>query len=151
MYDDILIPTDGSEEVSAAIDHGFDLATKYEATIHALYVVDDSRGGSGLMNADGESAGSQLRNEGQRAVDDIAARGADADLDIVREVREDLPHEGILGYIDDHDIDLVVMSSHGRSGVSRFLFGSVTERVLRLTDRPVLVVGRTEIPETDAS
>lgn len=142
MYEDILVPTDGSEEVSAAIEHGFDLATKYQATVHALYVVDDSRGGSGLLNADSGSILARLREEGNRAVDEVVERGANADIDVVSEIREDLPHEGILGYIDDHDIDLVVMSSHGRSGVSRFLFGSVTERVLRLTDRPVLVVGR---------
>ena len=52
MYDDILVPTDGSDEVSAALDQAFELASTYNATVHALYVVDDSRGSSGLMGLD---------------------------------------------------------------------------------------------------
>lgn len=152
MYDDILLPTDGSEEVTEAITHGFDLATRYEATIHALYIVDDTRGESSLMSAGGGSTTAQLREQGQQAVEAIAARGGDTGVEVVTEVREGLPHEGILEYIDEHAIDMIVMGSHGRSGVSRFLFGSVTERILRLTDRPVLVVGRgEESTEPDSS
>jgi nucleotide-binding universal stress UspA family protein len=142
MYDDILIPTDGSEEVETAIEHALELAETYDATVHALYVVDDSRGGAGLMGADTESAASELRTMGEEAVGAIATRGREIGLTVRTEVREDLPHEGILDYADDHDIDLLVMSSRGRSGVSRFVFGSVTERVVRLSGRPVLVVSR---------
>lgn len=151
MYDDILVPTDGSEGVTEAITHGFDLATRYGATVHALYVIDNSRGESSLMSAGEGSTTTQLREEGQRAVEDITTRGEDADVEVVTEVRESVPHDGILEYSDDHDIDIIVMGSHGRSGVSRFLFGSVTERVLRLTDRPVLVVGREEETATPGS
>jgi nucleotide-binding universal stress UspA family protein len=142
MYDDILIPTDGSEEVETAIEHAFDLAETYDATVHALYIVDDSRGGAGLMGADTESAMSELRTMGEEAVNAIATRGREAGLTVETAVREHLPHEGILHYADDNDIDLLVMSSRGRSGVSRFVFGSVTERVVRLSERPVLVVSR---------
>jgi nucleotide-binding universal stress UspA family protein len=142
MYDDILIPTDGSDEVETAIEHGFELAETYDATIHALYVVDDSRGGAGLMGSDTTSAVSELRTIGEEAVEAIAARGGDIGTTVKTEVRQDLPHEGILDYADEHDISLLVMSSRGRSGVSRFVFGSVTERVVRLSRRPVLVVSR---------
>jgi nucleotide-binding universal stress UspA family protein len=142
MYDDILVPTDGSEEVETAIEHALELAGTYDATIHALYVVDDSRGGAGLMAADTASATSELRTIGEEAVDTIATRGEEHGLTVTTEVREDLPHEGILDYAEEHGIDLLVMSSRGRSGVSRFVFGSVTERVVRLSGRPVLVVSR---------
>jgi nucleotide-binding universal stress UspA family protein len=149
MYDDILIPTDGSEEVETAIEHAFELAGTYGATVHALYVVDSSRGGAGLMGADTKSATSELRARGEDAVDTIASRGEEAGLTMKTEVREALPHEGILDYADDHDIDILVMSSRGRSGVSRFVFGSVTERVVRLSGRPVLVVSRETPDERD--
>jgi nucleotide-binding universal stress UspA family protein len=142
VYDDILIPTDGSEEVETAIEHGFELAGAYDATVHALYVVDDSRGGAGLMGSDTTSATAELRRVGEEAVGVIATRGEETGLTVRTEVREALPHEGILDYADEHDIDLLVMSSRGRSGVSRFVFGSVTERVVRLSGRPVLVVSR---------
>jgi nucleotide-binding universal stress UspA family protein len=142
MYDDILIPTDGSEEVEIAIEHAFELAGTYNGTVHALYVVDDSRGGAGLIGTETESAVSELRTIGEQAVDAITTRGEEVGLTVRTEVRTDLPHEGILDYAEEHDIDLLVMSSRGRSGVSRFVFGSVTERVVRLSERPVLVVSR---------
>lgn len=140
MFDEILIPTDGSEEVETAVKYGFELARSYDATIHALYVVDNSRGGAGLMGSDAASAASELRTIGEEAVNVIATRGEETGLTVKTEIREDLPHEGILDYADEHDVDLLVMSSRGRSGVSRFVFGSVTERVVRLSGRPVFVV-----------
>jgi nucleotide-binding universal stress UspA family protein len=148
MYDDILIPTDGSEEVETAIEHAFELAGTYDATVHALYVVDNSRGGTGLMGSDTASAPSELRTIGEEAINGIATRGEESGLTIKTEIHEALPHEGILNYADEHDIDLLVMSSRGRSGVSRFVFGSVTERVVRLSGRPVLVVSR-EMPDDE--
>lgn len=57
-------------------------------------------------------------------------------------VREGVLYETIIDYADENGVALLVMSSHGQSGVSRFVFGSVTERVVRLSDRPVLVVSR---------
>lgn len=142
MYDTILVPTDGSEEVSAALDQAFELASTYDATVHALYVVDDSRGDSGLMGLDNRGPLAPLREEGQKAVDDVAQKARDANVAVTTTVRQNIPHEGIRAYADEHDVDLIIMSSQGRSGVSRVLFGSVTERVLRLTDRPVLVVSK---------
>lgn len=142
MYDDILLPTDGSEEALTAVEHGFGLAELSGARIHALYVVDNTRGGTGLLGADTESVSSQLRTVGEEALAEITARGEAAELTVQSAVREGLPHEEILDYADEHDIDLLVMSSRGRSGVSRFVFGSVTERVVRLSERPVLVVSR---------
>lgn len=142
MYDVILLPTDGSEAVETAIEHAFDLAITYDARVHALYVVDDTRAGAGLMGVDADDTVAQLRTVGEEAVDTVAARGDEHDLTIETAVWEGVPYESIIDYADENDVDLLVMSSHGRSGVSRFVFGSVTERVIRLSDRPVLVVSR---------
>ncbi len=54
-------------------------------------------------------------------------------------IEEGTPHERILEYVDDHDVDLIVMGTHGRRGLDRFLLGSVTERVLRGASASVLV------------
>jgi nucleotide-binding universal stress UspA family protein len=142
MYSDILVPVDGSEEVMSAVGHAFDHAERYDSTVHALYVVDESSSGSGLIGAEGGSALEELRQKGERATDTIARRGRERDIEMTTAVRKGLPHRGILEYADENDIELLIMSSHGRSGMNRFLFGSVTERVLRITDRPVLVVSR---------
>jgi nucleotide-binding universal stress UspA family protein len=55
-------------------------------------------------------------------------------------VAQGAPHQAILDYVDEHDIDLVVMGTHGRTGLDRYLLGSVTEKVVRLSDAPVLTV-----------
>lgn len=55
-------------------------------------------------------------------------------------VAQGTPHQAILDHIDEHDIDLVVMGTHGRTGLDRYLLGSITEKVVRLSDAPVLTV-----------
>lgn len=149
MYSDILVPVDGSDEVMGAVEHAFDHAKTYGSTVHALYIVDESSSGSGLIGAESGSAMEQLRQKGERATEEIAKRGRENDVEVTTAVRKGLPHRGILDYTDEHDIDLLVMSSHGRSGMNRFLFGSVTERVLRITDRPILVVSRLDDTENE--
>lgn len=146
MYDDLLIPTDGSEAAAAAIEHGVSIASRYDATVHALYVLDETRGGGGLLGADVRGAGRGLHAEGRRALDTVTEAGETAGVEVTTTLRRDVPHEGILGYADEHGIDLIVIGTNGRSGVGRLLFGSITERVSRTSDAPVLVVrgGSTE-------
>lgn len=146
MYDGILVLTDGSVGVTAAIDQAFRLTTTYDAMIHALYVVDDSRSSSGLVGLDDRDPLEPLRQEGETAGKAIARKAKKADLAGTTAVRQHTPHQGIRSYADEQDIDLIVMSSRGHSGISRALFGSVTERVLRVTDRQVLVIDR-ETPD----
>jgi nucleotide-binding universal stress UspA family protein len=74
----------------------------------------------------------------------VADAAADRNVTVHEEVRVGTPHDVIAGYADNEDIDLVGMDSHGRSGVHRALLGSVTERVLRSTHVPVLVVDEHE-------
>jgi nucleotide-binding universal stress UspA family protein len=133
MYSKILIPTDGSHGAQAAIEHGLEIAQQYEATVHALYVVDTRVSRSGpLLEA--------LRQEGRNAVRELEVTGTQAGLDVTTEIGEGVPHEEILQYITTRGIDLVVMGTKGRSGVDRVLMGSVAERVVRHSPVPVLTV-----------
>jgi len=50
------------------------------------------------------------------------------------------PYESVLDYADEHDIDIIVMGTHGRTGLDHHLLGSVTEKVVRTSDVPVLTV-----------
>lgn len=147
MYENILIPTDGSSTANVAVDHAVDLAAKYDARLHALYVVDIDavNFGLGTEQVDRIRQGNfgemtDLKEKADAATGTVASAAADHGVDVHEEVRIGTPHEVIAGYADNNDIDLVVMGSHGRSGVKRALLGSVTERVLRSTHRPVLVV-----------
>ena len=59
------------------------------------------------------------------------------------------PHRAIVDYAAEYDVDLIVMGTHGRTGLDRYLLGSVTERVVRLSDVPVLAVGEEAEDEAD--
>ena len=133
MFDDILVPTDGSDCAQAAVGYAEDLATRYEARVHTLCVADSRT----LENAPQYDQVKQERAElAERTCNDLSVSG----IPVEKAVRTDVPHRAILQYATEQDIDLVVMGTHGRTGVERYLLGSVTEKVVRLSDVPVLTV-----------
>jgi nucleotide-binding universal stress UspA family protein len=147
MYEKILVPTDGSETAENAVEHALDLAEKYGAEVHALYVVDvDSMSLSlGAEQVDRLQQGQfdemeEVKSKAEEATGYVADRARERGLDTVEHIAGGQPHSIVAEYAEDHGIDLVVMGSHGRSGVKRALLGSVTERTLRSTHVPVLVV-----------
>ena len=147
MYERILVPTDGSDVAEVAVGHAVDLAERYGATIHALYVVDiDAVNlGLGTEQVDRIRQGKfgemeELEEKATAATGVVADAARERGVDVVEEIRVGQPHRVITAYAAEADVDLVVIGSHGRAGVRRALLGSVTERVLRSTDRPVLVV-----------
>ncbi|QDX40435.1 universal stress protein [Salarchaeum sp. JOR-1] len=147
MYDRILVPTDGSDVSEVAIEHAVDLAEKYDAEVHALYVVDvDAVSfGLGAEQVDRIRQGhlgemEEVEQKANDATGAVADAAAERGIDVAEAVRVGQPHAVVADYAEDEDIDLVVIGSHGRSGVRRALLGSVTERVLRSTRKPVLVV-----------
>ena len=145
MYDEILVPTDGSEASRRAIEHAVDLASKYDARIHALYVVDTSV--YLTLETGAEMVIESLEEEGKSAVRAVEDAATAAGVEVVTEVVDGSAHDAILSYVADNGIDLVVMGTHGRTGLDRYLLGSVTERVVRTSDVPVLTV-RTEVDES---
>ena len=147
MYDRILIPTDGSDVAEAAIEQALDIAGKYDAELHALYVVDtDAVAYSlGTEQVDRLRQGkfdemTELKTEAESATGYVGDLAEEYGIDVVEHHAGGQPHRVIDNYAKNNDIDLIVMGSHGRSGVRRALLGSVTERTLRSTHTPVLVV-----------
>ncbi len=147
MYDRILVPTDGSDVAEAAVKQAVDLAEKYGAEIHALYVADTDAIAYGLGTEQVDrirqgkfSEMTELREQAEAATGYVADLGAEHNIEVVEHHAGGRPHAMIADYAEDHDIDLIVMGSHGRAGVRRALLGSVTERTLRSTHAPVLVV-----------
>lgn len=149
MYDTVLIPTDGSDRSRRAAAHGIRLAAEYEATVHALHVIDTSAlevGGFGAL-ADVHDA---LEAEGEAATGAITELAAVHDLETVSAVREGTPSRTILQYVDEEDVDLVSMGTHGRTGLKRTILGSVTERVVRNSGVSVLTAHANDAePDTD--
>ncbi|WP_254764351.1 universal stress protein [Natrinema marinum] len=148
-YERVLVPTDGSENANRATERGATIASHCGAAVHVLNVVDLQSAG-GLFSAGGLEAEfvDRLEARGTEAVDAAAsaiaetASEVDVTTAVVRTTGGEGAAAGIRGYVADHDIDLIVMGSHGRSNVGRQLLGSVTSALLRTVDVPVLVVGR---------
>lgn len=142
MYETILFPTDGSDASLRALDHALELAGTYGATLHVLYVVDTSYSYGDFDGAavDPTPVFEALREEGERTIETVEQR-AGAGVDVVGATREDSAvHHAILEYADEIGADLLVMGTHGRRGLDRWILGSVTERVVRGADAPVLTV-----------
>jgi nucleotide-binding universal stress UspA family protein len=140
-YDRILIPTDGSEAATAAIAHGVAIADRFDSTVHALSVVDVG----GVVGAYDAGPGipkliDSLEEECEQAVTVVKEECANRDIDIVTEVVQGTPYRAIQEYAEDEEIDLITMGTHGRTGLERYLIGSVTERTVRASDVPVLTV-----------
>lgn len=138
MYDDILVPTDGSPASDAAIDHAIDIADRYGARLHALYVVDGSA--YSTLEAGSEVVIDALESEGEQATDRVADAAAAAGVETTTTVTSGTAYRAIREYADEQAIDMIVMGTHGRKGLDRYLLGSVTERVVRTADVPVLTV-----------
>ena len=81
-----------------------------------------------------------VERDAEKAVDHVAAEADRAGVNATRAVEPGVPHEEILQYAREHDIDLIVMGTHGRTGLDHVLIGSVAERVVRTSSTPVLTV-----------
>src|SRR6056297_189161 len=124
MYERILIPTDGSPSAEAAARHGIVIAEAFEASVHVISVVDDRVRSGRLAEAQAQDAVSTLEELVEQE-SDISCRSS---------IERGSPYEAVLSYASETDIDLIVMGTHGRRGLSRALLGSVTERVIRLSN-----------------
>ncbi|MFB6079992.1 MAG: universal stress protein [Haloferacaceae archaeon] len=140
MFENILIPTDGSEGAQRGAQHGLDIAEKYGSTVHVLFVVDERLRGSTPALSSEELAFEQWEKAGEEAMATIVERVEELDLDAVTECVRGHPYAAILKYAEENDIDLIVMGLHGRSETRRPHIGSTTEMVLRESDVPVLPV-----------
>ena len=143
-YRNVLVPTDGSDCATGAVEHALSIASACDARLHALNVVDDAA----IMGSPGGAlpAGylDNLEALGEETTDALASTAEEAGVDVATAVEHGRPSQGIRSYGDANDIDLVVMGTHGRSGVERFLLGSTTEEVIRKGNFPVLAVPERE-------
>ena len=149
MYDQILLATDGTIASKNAESHAIELAETHNANLHILFVVDESiytaySGDEYVDEAEGPEHG--LEELGQEAIEEVRMAAKDRDVEITEAVKHGHPVDTILDYGDQQDIDMVVLGTKHRPAEYRALLGSVTERVLRLTTRPTIVI-KTQVDE----
>ena len=136
MIDSVVLATDGSASVARATAVALDLARRFGAEVHALYVVEESD-----VAAAPEDVRDRLREaleaDGETALEDIREASGQA---ITTAVREGRPASEIGTHAREHDADLVAVGTRGRHGEHRFVLGSVAEAVVRNCPVPVLTV-----------
>ena len=140
MYDDILVPTDGSEAVDRALEHALRLASDHDATVHALYVVDRriTTANSGDLH---DEVVADLEAQGDEAVSAVADAAAEAGLDVETHVAHGTPDREIVAYADEAEIDVIVLSPEGKSPRERIRsLGSVSDRVADDASVPVFLI-----------
>src|SRR5215471_2352368 len=146
MYRHILIPTDGSALAEKAVTHGLSLAKSLAAKVTAIvveepfnvYGVPESR--LRQMPEAFAQYTEEIKKHAAKVLSHVveAAKTAGVSCDTVQ-IEHYHPYEAIITTAKDRGCDLIVMATHGRSGVSAILLGSVTNKVLSHTTIPVLV------------
>ena len=155
MFSNILVPLDGSELGEKVLLKAENLARFHNASVHLIHVVPRQPELEGAVGGLFASISAQAADHQRRAarhllegrtasgkeyLDRLAGGLKDTGLKVVTAIEEGTVAEKIIEYAKEHDIDLVMMSSHGYGGIKRRLLGSVTDRVIRDSETPVLVL-----------
>jgi nucleotide-binding universal stress UspA family protein len=138
----ILVATDFSEPADVAVNYGRDLAREYDATLHVIHVIENVLA---FYGPDIGFAMTDIERNIESAVQrDLASTIAKRDGDPLKVVttvkRASNAADAIAEYAEANAIDLIIVGAHGRGAVSRFLMGSVAERLVRNAPCPVLTV-----------
>lgn len=135
----ILVPIDFSENNNCAVEYGCELAKQFDAEIHFVHVVYNM----GMYSSDVAMIAADTIEEDVAAAKKELAKvpgGAYESLNIKRGVERGAPYRGVINYAKSHEIDLIVISTHGRTGLMHLLMGSVAENIVREAPCPVLTI-----------
>lgn len=141
VHDHILLPTDGSNPAKAATREAMQLVDSLDATLHALYVLE---AGEPTPEVEDPKLKEGVDTKAEMALDSVQNEATKLDFedDIIWSVVRGPTAQSILEYAANHDIDLIVMGTHARTGVDRLIIGSISEHVVRESPVPVLTVRR---------
>ena len=140
LYRNIVIATDGSENSQRAISCGVEIAKLSGATVHALYVVDTPSMISETWTAGKEMVHELIIREGKKVLSKVKKIIEDSGVEVKEVLLEGYPSEEIINFAENNNMDLIVMGTLGKTGLERFLVGSVAENVVRNSKVPVMVI-----------
>jgi nucleotide-binding universal stress UspA family protein len=140
LYRNIVIATDGSENSQRAISCGVEIAKLSGATVHALYVVDTPSIISETWTAGKEMVHEMIIREGKKVLSKVKKIIEDSGVEVKEVLLEGYPSEEIINFAENNNMDLILMGTLGKTGLERFLVGSVAENVVRNSKVPVMVI-----------
>jgi nucleotide-binding universal stress UspA family protein len=140
MYSRILLPLDGSTRAEEALPHASALARRFGAELVLLRVLETVAEPSVMWGPAVRQAESAAKTAALQYLEGIAAHAKERGIAARVVVVEGRPHIAITQYAEDEGVDLIVISARGHSGLSRWLMGTVADRVTRGAKVPVLLV-----------
>lgn len=147
-YRDVLVPTDGSESATEALSVAADVATEADAALYVLSAITYQTLGIDVRS-DIQTA--MLEESAEDIVEEATELAKRAGVEQVHGVVEygSSVHEAVLSFLEEREVDLVVVGTHGRTGFDRYLLGSVAEALVRTSPVPVLTVRPPESEDSD--
>ena len=138
MYDEILIPYNGSDEAEKGATHGVELAAALGSAVHALYVIDLPGAPRAMaLRDDEDELRERYREYGEGALDEVAATAADHGVDCSTVIRTGSVSDEIVDYADEEGMDAIVMGSAYRGKLGNVL-GGTADKVVRSATVPVV-------------
>jgi nucleotide-binding universal stress UspA family protein len=147
------LATDGSDHSEKAIKHAIELSKLTGAKLHAVYVIsiisppedmdirmDYDTGSSVSIDASMDGLKKILEQDGEKAIRSIEEQAGIKGVNVRKWILEGQPAKEILKLAEEQSFDLIVMGTLGRSGIEKFLLGSVADKVIRGSKIPVLTV-----------
>lgn len=138
----ILLPTDFSNHSTAATKYACEMASKFDAELHVLHILEQhfSSTPSFAMGLDLPRIVSESKVAAQEKMRSVLEPGWSNGRKVIYSMNDGAPKVEIVRYAKAHDVDMIVLSTHGRSGLSHVLLGSVAENIVRTAPCPVLTI-----------
>lgn len=140
MYDNILIPTDGSEQATNAVKAGLSLAQELEATIYPLIVLEEFESRIVPITGEQDKRREEQHERGEEIVGEVERAAEALGVTCETAVRTGIVHKEIRAHVEENDIDLIVMGSRGLTNIEKALLGSTADKIIRTLDIPTMVV-----------
>ena len=141
VVNNILMPTDFSDYSAAAVEHASTFAVMYNARLHVLHVVKDPPPLTMRHTISGAENIPPYRHiPTEDDLGKFVERWLTRQPKVIQAVKYGQPYKEIVRYAHDEDIDLIVIATHGRTGLTHLLMGSVAEKIVRFSTIPVLTV-----------
>jgi nucleotide-binding universal stress UspA family protein len=137
MFERIMVPLDGSELAEVALPYAEELCGRLGSDVRLVYVSEPQDKSAEHMH---KFYMEEVANTTRANAEKYVGTSGKNDVHVMSKILSGNPAEEIVDYADRADIGLIVISTHGRSGVKRWALGSVADKVVRATGRPVILV-----------
>jgi len=147
MYKKIMVPLDGSQVAECVIPHIETISGKSATRVELVTVVEPldipTRGQIAISDDEIKQIDNEGKNEATKYLKQVSSRLTKAGVNTDTVILSGKPADSLVSYAVNNGVDLIIMATHGRSGISKIFWGSVAEKILRATDIPVLLIKTT--------